>query len=201
MKKFLIFLITIVLLTGCKDNVVKEDIYSNELIETNESLNEQIEELKGKLINYDNRITDLEDELKNKDIIISTYIYEKEYFRELSQLSLEFSRARASGNIDKLRLLLSDNIEIEERNDEIFATYMLDEVRIEWPLYLKDRENVFKDMQINGFKYDEDNGTYDMYIQEYFINKSKKVVGIGFVYLHFRRIEDVWKIDRFEYDI
>ncbi|MCT4544465.1 MAG: hypothetical protein N4A63_13040 [Vallitalea sp.] len=143
----------------------------------------------------------MQDKLLENEKIIRGMNYEKENFRFLSEMSLEFSRARTSGDINKLKSLVSNNIEILEKDNEIFAKWKIDEQEIEYPLYTKIRMKTYKDMQINGYDYNEKEDKFDIYVQEYFTNSAKEIVGIGFINLHFERINNEWKISRFEYDI
>lgn len=194
-KAFIVIMILLVMLTGCKVKNVKEEIdTSREGVEAENYNENQVKQL-------NDEISTLKTELNEKEITIENMNFEKENLRRISDLCLEFSRARDNGDIDKLTSLVSDNIEIIKKDDGIYGKYMVDSYEVEYPLHLYNKDTSYKDMLITGYEYDKEKKIYYVFVQEFFKNDDKQIAGMGFVDLEFVQVNGKWKIDEFSYDI
>jgi len=214
MRKILILVIFATLLIGCIEEqnigLNRDDNLTNveALEEKIDALEKKIEEqnlenidLTNSLDKERNGVSILKKETEKLKKENESLRYEKENFRNLSSLTLDFARARTTGDFDKLKSLVSNNIVVFYKDDEIWARYKDDESEAEYPLYFSRREKLYHDMHIIYYEYDTNKENFVIQTEEYFVNGEGIASGIGFVYLYFIKANDKWKIDRFEYDI
>lgn len=187
MKKLLILAIcSLALLTACSQ---KADLYESQLVEEKpkftERMNEKeknIEELNQKISQLNTQINDL-----NK---------EKENIVFISNTSMEFIQAQAIGDKDKLRELLSEDIILLEKDNEL----SISEDGVETPIF--DKEKKLSSWVIRGYDYDSKTNTYNVFIAEYYryLNGEPETPPTV-VNLHFINNNDRWEINSLDFDV
>ena len=206
MKKICLMMILLLSLNGChQNNSEKSDVMINS--------DTAMSQYEVQLNNMDTKIKEvekalqlsiqehkvLEKKLNLDQETIDWYEFEDEHFRDISYLTLEFSRARSSGDLEALERLMSKNIKIFKRDEEILCTF--EDTNNEGLLYFKNREKTYFDMNITYYAYNIENETFEVQTQEYFLNEAREITGTGFVIITFIEEDGNWKIDNFNYDI
>jgi len=207
LNKRILITILVILLSGCTN--VDNEVQSSEI----DNLQTRIEELESTISEKDLKIKKIEqDNLKyveeNKEIKgklasanndIDKRSFEDENYRNISYLTLEFARARTSGDIEKLKSLVSRNVRIYEENNEIWSEFV--NTKYCNLLHFPRREKYYHDMHIIYFEYDKENETFKVHTEEYFVNDDGEISGIAFVYMTYIKEDNEWKIDDFDFDI
>lgn len=130
--------------------------------------------------------------------ILDNQRYERENFRQISLMTSEFTSSRSDGDYDKLLTLVSRNISVYYKDDDIRAKLLKD--NIDLPLYFSNRNNKIN-MHIIYFSANKDNQSFKIISEEHSENERGEYTGIGFIHLFFIMEEGHWKIDDIEYDI
>lgn len=174
MKKVILSICFAILLQGCS-------------AKTNESELVNIE--------YNKQIQFLEEKIDYLEKRIEAFEEANDKFPILSNLSLEFVRAHTTGDIDKLKLLVSDDITLLEKDNKI---YKVCDGEITYTLYDESTQTNYLDMVVQGYGYDQQNDTYLIHIAEFY---EGDLVGGFFLNLTYKRFNDGWKVVDFEFDI
>jgi hypothetical protein len=72
------------------------------------------------------------------------------------------------------------------------------------PSYLLFSEEIFKkfeDWEIRGTGYDEQRGSFDVFLSEFYSTPDDETPPISFVNLYFKEVDNQWKISGVEFDI
>ncbi|MFD2445146.1 lipoprotein [Bacillus sp. CGMCC 1.16607] len=173
MKKMMVFVFVIaVVLAGC----------SSEKTSTGEDT--AIKELHTK-------IEKLEKEVEQYKKLEQVHQLEQDSFPFLSNLTLDFTRAQISGDQEKLKSLIAENLSVVKKEDGL---YMVNQsTGDEWGLVY----NGFQDMVIQGYGYDEAKETMSVHTRQFF----KEAELPTFLTLIFKKINDEWKITDLSFDV
>ncbi|MTI71839.1 MAG: hypothetical protein FH751_16445 [Firmicutes bacterium] len=127
---------------------------------------------------------------------------QQELFPILSNKALDFARGQTQGDIEKLNKVVSNNIIIIEKDNEIYGKYESYGEKIKYMLFNKNSKIKYKDMLIQGYRYNEENNTYLMHIREFYVDENNNPVSPPtFLNLYFSKIEGVWKVVKFNFDV
>ena len=188
MKKIVIILINlIVILTviGCSNNELENEIKEKEAIQ--KDLEKQIAQLEIELDKYKSEL----DRMKK----------ENEVFEFLYTPSLEFVRAHTTGDTERLRTLVSEDVAIIEKDNKIYGIYKNKHGETEVPLY-GSFNDIYKDMVIIGYGYSEYFNAYVVYIREFYIDESGNPSSPPtYLNLYFQKFGYDWKVVAFEFDV
>ena len=133
-------------MSGCTEKTLKEE-YTNTIPELEEEIRTLKEEYTNIIQELEKEITTLKTRNEEMKKLIDINKKEKDNFFILSNMSLQFVRAHAQGNIKEMRELLSEEISIVEKNNKILATMACEEIgNIEWTLYDKNSQYIYQDM-------------------------------------------------------
>lgn len=139
----------------------------------------------------ENKIETLTQQLEELNTEMEGFHQEKENFAVISNVTREFVRAHTSGDEDKLRTILSEDIVLEREGNKITA--IIDEV--EWLLFSGERMFHFDDWVIQGYHYNSDENTYEMFIRESYTDSNQELVSPAtFLHITFKKIEEEWKV-------
>ncbi len=146
-------------------------------------------------VEYNKQIQLLEEKIDFLEKKVENYEEADNKFSILSNLSLEFVRAHTTGDIDKLKSLISDDITLLEKDNEIYRVCGED---ITYTLYDESRQTKYLDMVVQGYAYDQQNETYHINISEFY---EGNFAGGYFLNLTYKKFNDGWKVINFELDI
>jgi len=190
LKKLIVLAISAILIvSGC----TKNDITTEKSLEEYDSKIQELEE----------KINALQAENKEMKNLIAIHKKEKENFFALSNMATEFVRAHTQGNIEKMKELLSEEIEIVEKKNKIYAAITYKEIdNIEWTVYDKNSQYVYQDMVLQGYEYLPDDETYRINIREFYNDLNGNLqIPPTYLNLYFKQINGVWKIINLEFDV
>lgn len=192
-------MILVILFTGCTNEqftIDEQNAYILELelkLEENKSVIDDLEEINEKL-NEEKKV--LNELISSND---DNHDTANKVFREISNLTLEFARARTDGDMDRLKELLSSDFTLYKENDEIWSKS--ESTGYTNLLHFSRRKETYHDMCLAYYKYDENIGGYIVYTDEYFVDNDRNIEGVAFVYLTIIKEDDKWKILTCEFDI
>lgn len=147
----------------------------------------------------ENQIKELTETNKELMYEIDRLNQESELFSSISNVSKEFIEAHTAGNQEKLKKLLSDEMELVEREDIL---YVVSEDDYEWSLFNSNSELTLSDWIIQGFHFDLEENTYLVHIREFYIDKKgNSVIPPTFLNLYFKHQDDEWKIVKLSFDV
>ncbi len=195
MRNFLLWLciLGLFLMTAC--NQTEDTIGEDE-----SKLNGEVQKLTESLNEKENQIKQLiqsEEELNNK---IDSYIQEKETFPVISNISREFVKAQTTGDKDKLRELLSDDLNLFEKDSKLYVKK--NGTDFEWLLFDSHSDITFDDWVIQGYQYDNETDTFSVYIREFYSDiNGESVSPPTFLSLTFKYQENEWKIISLAFDV
>jgi len=146
----------------------------------------------------ENKIETLTQQIEKLNTEIEGYHQEKENFAVMSNVVREFVRASTSGDEEKLRTLLSEDIVLEREGNKLTA--IIDEM--DWLLFSEERVFHFDDWVIQGYQYNSDENTYSIFIREFYTDSKQELVSPPtFLYLTFKEINGEWKIINLAFDV
>lgn len=155
-----------------------------------------------KIEELNNKIETLEDDLEEANQRIEDYKKEDENFPFISNLALDFVRAHTQGNKEKMRELLSEEIELVEKDKRIYAVMQVNDQEVEWMLYEKDSPARYQDMVVQGYAYLREEDAFIIHIREFYEGKEGEVISPPtFLNLTFKKVDDQWKIINLEFDV
>jgi hypothetical protein len=186
-KKFILIIIcSMTTLTACTNtnDVVSQLKKDKEKLILNVNKNEKNQKI------LKQQIAELEKEIKTNQ-------QEKELFTIISDLSREFVEAHISGNKEKLRSLMLDNLFFEEENNKLYVNNNANE---KWLLFPRDNLHL-DDWVIQGFQYHSESNTFTVHIREFYKN-AKGVLDSPptFLNLDFKLDNNEWKIISLSFD-
>ena len=123
-------------------------------------------------LDLENKIETLTQQMEKLNTEIEGFHQEKENFAVISNVAREFVRASTSGDEEKLRTILSGDIVLEREGNKITA--IIDGV--EWLLFSEERVFHFDDWVIQGYHYNSDENTYEMFIREFYTDSNQELV-------------------------
>ena len=185
---------SITLLTACS---LKEDSLGK-----NESQIEEVDtEFSGMLNEKDKKIEELNKTIEQLNIQINDFNKEKENFGFISNLSMEFVHAQTTGDKDKLRQLLSEDIVLEEKDNKLYAK-IINANGVEWLLFNYEGKTQLDDWVIQGYQYDSKTNTFNIFIREFYINLNGDPESPPtFLTLFFKMYNNEWKVYSLEFDV
>ncbi|HJV32117.1 MAG TPA: hypothetical protein VJ558_07960 [Bacillales bacterium] len=187
-KKFLLIIIcSMTMLAACTNtkDVVNQLKKDKEKLILNVNENEKNQKI------LKQQIAELEKEIKIKQ-------EEKELYTIISNLSREFVEAHTSGNKEKLRSLMLDNLFFEEENNKLYVNNNANE---KWLLFPMGNLHL-DDWVIQGFQYQPESNTFTVHIREFYKN-AKGVLDSPptFLNLDFKLDNNEWKIISLSFDV
>ncbi|WP_160032474.1 nuclear transport factor 2 family protein, partial [Paenibacillus sp. An7] len=130
---------------------------------------------------------------------IDNYNTEKENYAFISNISMEFVQAHTTGDMDRLRQLLSDDIVLEEKDNKLYAK---DANGDEWLLFNYEKKIHLDDWVIQGYEYDPKSNTFQIFIREFYTDlKGEPEIPPTFLHLSFIKFNEEWKIASIEFDV
>ncbi|GIP46392.1 hypothetical protein J45TS6_48510 [Paenibacillus sp. J45TS6] len=193
MRKLLIVAIcSFTLLTACSQKDDSLEGYESKLEEEKTKFTETLNEKEKKIEELNQTIQQLNTQIDN-------YNTEKENYAFISNISMEFVQAHTTGDKDKLRQLLSDDILLEEKDNKLYAK---NAQGYEWLLFNNEKKTQFDDWVIQGYEYDRESNTYHIFIREFYISLNGEPESPPtFLYLSFIKVNEEWKIHSLEFDV
>lgn len=189
-----LFICSFTLLTACSQKDVSLDKKENQLEEVNAIFTERLNEKEKK-------IEELNQTIEQLHIQIDDFNKEKEHFGFVSNLSMEFVQAHTTGDKDKLRHLLSENIVLEEKDNKLYAKISNSD-GFAWHLFNKEGKTQLDDWVIQGYQYDRKTNTFTIHIREFYINKNGEPDSPPtFLSLIFKMYNNEWKVDSLGFDV
>ncbi|WP_203248337.1 hypothetical protein [Sporosarcina beigongshangi] len=156
--------------------------------------------LSENLDNQENKIEKLTQNIAELEKQIDATKKEKDIFPGISNLSREFVRAHTSGDKEKLQELLSEDIILVDRDNELFAKHGEDEY--EWLLFSRERKVQLDDWVIQGYQYDSENDTFHIHIREFYVDiNGEPDSPPTFLGLSFKMFNNEWKIISLAFDV
>ncbi|MGE7835639.1 hypothetical protein [Viridibacillus arvi] len=129
---------------------------------------------------------------------IAVYKMEKEYFAIISNLSRDFVQAQKTGNQKQLQALMAKELTLKNKDNGLYV--IIDNV--DWLLYTLDGKNYLDDWVIQGYDYNKDNQTFNIFIREFYKSNNVELVSPPtFLHLVFKKVHDEWKIVNLEFDV
>lgn len=207
-KKLLFFFVCCLALTACSQTKSASSEKENQLEEEKPklteslnkkekevaSLNQKIDTLEKEKLNLTERLNEKEDGTNNLaqqiDALekqVADFKKQQENFPFISSIAREFVQAYTTGNKDELQRLLSDNITLTEKNNQLYVEINGQETRLS-------TEDDLLDWQLNSYYYDSDKNTFEVSIEEF----SKE--GNDFTNLSLQKLNDEWKIIDMSFD-
>lgn len=195
MRKLLILTIcSLTLITACTQNNDSLEGYVAQLEEENSKFTERLNE-------KEKRIEELNQTIRQLNIQIDDFNKEKENFAAISNLSMEFVKAHTTGDKDKLRQLLSKDIVLEEKDNNLYAK-MINTNGYEWLLFNNEKKIHLDDWVIQGYQYDSRTNTFGIFIREFYINiNGEPDIPPTFLNLTFIKYNNEWKINSLGFDV
>lgn len=191
MRKLLILICGITLLSACSENLNGNEIH---LEEKNLKLAEQINEKEQK-------IKELSQHIEQLNIQVDDFNMEKEHYAFVSNNSREFVEAHTTGDKEKLQQLLSEEVVLVEKENKLFAR-MNSSGDYEWQLFNKDAKSQFVDWVIQGYEYDGETKTFNIAIREFYLDSNREPESPPtFLYLTFKLYNNEWKINSLAFDV
>lgn len=192
-KLMLLIICGLTLLIACsKDETLKGN--ESLLEETNLKLAEQLNE-------KDKRIIELKQNIEQLNVQMDNFNMEKEQFVFISNISKEFVQAHTTGDKEKLSQLLSENVVLVEKENNLFAR-IVNSDNFEWLLFNNVAKNQFVDWVIQGYDYDDKTNTFNIYIREFYIDSyGEPESPPTFLSLTFKMYNNEWKIDSLGFDV
>lgn len=183
----------ITLLSACSND---ETLKGNEslLEEKNLKLAEQLNEKEKKII-------ELKQNIEQLNVQIDDFNMEKEQFVFISNISKEFVQAHTTGDKEKLSQLLSENVVLVEKENNLYAK-IVNSDNFEWLLFNNKAKNQFVDWVIQGYDYDDQAKTFTIFIREFYIDSNGEPESPPtFLGLTFKMYSNEWKIDSLWFDV
>lgn len=181
------------LLTACSND---ESLNGNEslLEEKNLKLAEQLNE-------KDKKIIELKQNIEQLNVQMDDFNTEKEQFVFISNISKEFVQAHTTGDKEKLSQLLSENVVLVEKENNLYAR-IVNSDNFEWLLFNNEAKNQFVDWVIQGYDYDGKTKTFNISIREFYIDSNGEPESPPtFLGLTFKMYNNEWKIDSLGFDV
>ncbi|MFJ7738778.1 hypothetical protein ACIQ2D_20930 [Lysinibacillus sp. NPDC097287] len=171
-------------------------------LDKNESQLEEVNaEFSGMLNEKDKKIEELNQTIEQLNIQIDDFNKEKDNFGFISNLSMEFVQAQTTGDKDKLRQLLSEDIVLEEKDNKLYAK-IINSNGFEWLLFNKEGKTQLDDWVIQGYQYDSKTKTFNIFIREVYINlNGEPDIPPTFLNLTFKMYNTEWKITSLGFDV
>ncbi|MFE8699731.1 hypothetical protein ACFYKX_03730 [Cytobacillus sp. FJAT-54145] len=195
MKGFLLWLCILGLffMTACTQT--KDTISENE-----RELNEKVQKLTQSLNEKGNEIKQLAQSKEELNQKIDSFILEKENFPVISNISREFVQAHTAGDKEKLRELLSEDVNLLEKDSKLYVRISGNDY--EWLLFDPHIDSTYDDWVIQGYQYDPATDTYSVFIREFFSDiNGESVSPPTFLGLTFKYQENQWKIISLGFDV
>ena len=192
-KLMLLTFCGITLLTACSKD---ESLTGNKslLEEKNLKLAEQLNE-------KDKEIIELKQNIEQLNVQIDDFNMEKEQFVFISNISMEFVQAHTTGDKEKLSQLLSENVVLVEKENNLYAR-IVNSDNFEWLLFNNEAKNQFVDWVIQGYDYDGKTKTFNIFIREFYIDSNGEPESPPtFLSLTFKMYNNEWKIDSLGFDV
>ncbi|ESU31965.1 hypothetical protein G3A_13750 [Bacillus sp. 17376] len=185
-KGMLLIVCCIPIITACTDTEIV-----NQLESEKETLTMDLAENKAEIDRLNEKISEMEGQLETNQ-------KENDLFSQMSYLSMEFVKAHTTGDKETLQALLSEELIMEERDNNLFVK---NNDNVEWLLYSADNHQL-DDWVIQGFQYNPENDTYTVHIREFFSDANGEPVSPPtFLNLKFKLYNDQWKVDGLEFDV
>ena len=195
MRKRLLLLIvcSFALVTACSQAENSLGAKASHLEADNLKLTERLNDKEKMIENLTQRIEELEKQVDNNN-------KELEIFHVVSHLSREFVQAHTSGNKEKLRQLLSEEITLLDRDSKLYSKHGDDEY--EWLLFSYERQALLHDWVIQGYQYDSESNTFHINIREFYIDiNGEHESPPTFLGLTFKMYNNEWKIISLGFDV
>ncbi len=194
MKKLCVLIICcFTLITACSQAEKPLDEATSQLEEDKVALSKSLSDQESKIEKLTQSITELEKQ-------IDATKKEKDIFPWVSHLSREFVRAHTSGDKEKLQELLSEDIILVDRDNELYAKHGEDEY--EWLLFSQERKVLLHDWVIQGYQYDSESDTFHINIREFYVDlNGESESPPTFLGLSFKMFNNEWKIIGLGFDV
>ncbi len=152
------------------------------------------------LSNQENEMEKLSQSITELEKQLDATRKEKDIFPGISNLSREFVRAHTSGDKEKLQELLSEDIILIDRDNELYAKHGEDEY--EWLLFSHERKVLLDDWVIQGYQYDSESDTFHINIREFYVDANGEPESPPtFLGLSFKMFDNEWKIIGIGFDV
>lgn len=174
---------------------------TEDTISENESkLNGELQKLSETLNEKENEIKHLAQSKEELNHKIDSFNQEKENFPVISNISREFVQAHTTGDKEKLRELLSDDVNLLEKDSKLYVRINGNDYK--WLLFDSRSDSTFDDWLIQGYHYDHETDTYNVFIREFFSDiNGESVSPPTFLGLTFKYQENEWKIISLGFDV
>ncbi|WP_138419385.1 hypothetical protein [Aquibacillus sediminis] len=188
-----LMIIFLVFMTACTQNqdVIseKESEFNNEIQELTERLNEKENQIK--------ELTQNNMELTNK---VDSFTQEKELFPVISHQSRKFIQVQTTGDKEKLKPILSDDVELVEKDNKLYVN--IDRNDVEWLLHDSQSNKTFDDWVIQGYHYDHETETCRVHIRQFYSDEDGEPVSPPtFLNITFEQLGNDWKIVNLGFDV
>ena len=193
-KKLLLLIICgFTLLTACSQT-------ENSLVGATSQLEEDKAALSKSLSDQENKVEKLTQSITELEKQVDATKKEKDLFPVISNLSREFVRAHTSGDKEKLQELLSEDIILVDRDNELYAKHGEDEN--EWLLFSRERKAQLDDWVIQGYHYDSESDKFHINIREFYVDENGEPESPPtFLGLSFKMFNNEWKIIGIGFDV
>ena len=189
-KLFLLIFCCILFVTACTPSKNNSQVNGENKREETEELTLQLKESEEKVAALTKELQQLEDKMKAQEEGM-------EYFPIIANLTREFIQAHTAGDKEKLAEMLSDELELIEKEDGLYI--LVD--NFEWPIYYKDSIKL-DDWVIQGYDYDRENNAMNIFTREFLIEANgEPVAPPTFLQLTFKKFDDTWKITSLAFDV
>ncbi|MCH1626717.1 hypothetical protein [Fredinandcohnia quinoae] len=196
MKKKISLLIVcclMVVITACSQTANSSEGNESQLKEENSKLTKQVNENAEKL-------KELTKKLEEQNKQLEDMTKEKENFVFVSNLSRDFVQAHTTGDEEKLRELVSEDVVIENRENNIYA--IIKGHDYEWELFNNEASTQLDDWVIQGYEYDRETDTYSLNMREFITDENgEPVTPPTFLSLTFKYVGEDWKIISISFDV
>jgi|GEM_PF-2946207 len=199
-KAWLIFIIMLLLSSGCSVQTDTQEDRINQLEHEVSELQEKYAHAIKTVEEQKYEIEALETELTKRKSDGNEENCFDDFYPLLSNLSHQFTRAHTNGDLESLRKLVSERINIDLVDGVMKATWLEDDQEIEWILWDQSSDLIYRDMVIQGYG-SLDDGTKLIHIREFYESDRMEVTPPTFLNLHFQIEEKEWKIVYFEFDV
>lgn len=192
-KLWVLLICSFTLLTACSQTENSLDEEVSQLEEDKVALSQTLSDQENKIEKLTQSITELK---KQTDATKE----EKDLFPWISNLSRDFVRAHTSGDKEKLQELLSEDIILVERDNELYVKHGEDEY--EWLLFSNEGKSQLDDWVIQGYQYDSESDTFHINIREFYVDLSGESESPPtFLGLSFEMFDNEWRIVGVGFDV
>ncbi len=181
-KLVVLFICSLTMVTACAQ---EDPSFDEEKVE----LLYELEDKENEIKDLTQRIDDLEKEMADSRKGV-------EHFAHIGNQSREFVQAHTTGDKEKLRELLSENIILEDRDNDLYAVFD----GMEWFLHrgAGERQIVFDDWVIQGYDYESKGNTINIFIREFYTDPNGEPTSPPtFLHLKFEMVNNECKIVSF----